>query len=254
MAVARDRESIELLRRALATYDQIAIADHIQVVTALQLLSSPLQAVGDLDGAQAALDRSVEVGRNRHGEDTIETWYLRSGRAANTAYRGDLAASAAELGDAVTHLATADPADPRVAHIRTQFCGTQLAMVRGAAVPACKLAVAGTTAAFGPTHPQLIWPLVLLGQGQLAANDLDGAAATMEQAVAIGEARAIGPNDLVFARTFLAIAVRKRDPRRARRLATAVIEPLVATANTDGAREQLASAFPDLAKRLGVER
>jgi tetratricopeptide (TPR) repeat protein len=253
-AVDRDPEAITLLRDAIATYERIAIADHVQLVTALQLLSSPLQTIGDLDGAQAVLDRSVEVGRKRYGEDNVDIWYLRSGRAANTAYRGDLAASAAELADAVAHLASADPTDPRVAHVQTQHCATQLALTRAKAVPACELAVRGTVAAFGPDHPQVIWPLTLLGQGQIAADDLAGAIATLENAVRIGEKGQIGPRDLLISRAFLSVALSRSDRRRAHALAVSLLDELAVMPNSWPTRAAVATVFPDLAKRLGIKQ
>lgn len=242
--------AVTMLREVRDTYAGLALGAHAQQVEALQDLGGMQQLAGDLDGAQRSLDEAVALATARHGADAVATWTVRGARATNLMYRDQLVAASDELDRVATAFARLLPADdPALMPLGGYRCEVQLALARPSAVATCRAALAIGERAYGPTHPQIAWPLSALGRALLAQGDAAAAVAALERALGILTASGgINAAEVPHVLADLAIALHQagQQPARAASLARQAWPALQTQPNTDDTRATLQRYWPAL--------
>ncbi|MEZ4402355.1 MAG: serine/threonine-protein kinase [Kofleriaceae bacterium] len=201
--------AVERLRGALAVYDALPLPTPRRTTAVLQDLGAALQAIGDLDAAQAAFERGYQLARAAFGDDDPATVELRGARATNLLYQDDPAAEPELAAVAAAMIRAQGPRSRDVMQVQTYRC--ELYLMRGAidaGAEPCRAGAAIGAEVFGADSPQRVWPLVLLGRYLLLAGQPAAAVDALAHAVAIGGLGAPLPSLPALARAYLAHAQR----------------------------------------------
>jgi tetratricopeptide (TPR) repeat protein len=211
--------ALKAMTEAMRLLDEIAIGANAEAVNAAQNLAGVQQASGDMAGAQATYDRGYALSRARYGDDDVNTLEMRGARATNLLYRHD-AAARPELAAVAAQLKKLVGDAPPVAQALGYVCESDLQRTDYAASKAsCDAALAAAEKSFGPKHPQIAWPLTLLGQQRIEAGAPAEAVAPLERALVLTAHDAVSPTDHAVAQAWLALAVKTSQPARAKQLA-----------------------------------
>ena len=214
--------AVKALTEASRLLDSVAIGANAEMIIAAQNLAGIQQASGDFAAAKATYDRGYAIARQRYGDDDVNTLEIRGARATNLMYLHDVAAARSELAAVASQLQRLVGDAPPVAQSLGYVCEADLERSELVAAKAsCEAALAETEKVYGPQHPQLAWPLTLLGQQRVEAGAAAEAIAPLERALVVTARDAISPTDRGAARAWLALALHAlhRDPARASQLA-----------------------------------
>ena len=214
--------AVKALTEASRLLDSVAIGANAEMIIAAQNLAGIQQASGDFAAAKATYDRGYAIARQRYGDDDVNTLEIRGARATNLMYLHDVAAARSELAAVASQLQRLVGDAPPVAQSLGYVCEADLERSELVAAKAsCDAALAETEKVYGPQHPQLAWPLTLLGQQRVEAGAAAEAIAPLERALVVTARDAISPTDRGAARAWLALALHAlhRDPARASQLA-----------------------------------
>ena len=236
-----------LFEEADALYTKISVAPMAMHVAVLQNLGAVCLESGDLDAAERALDRAVELARGRYTDDGAQYWEARAARGVVYLGRRDLAKAESELLAAAEGLARTRPDAGQLGQLRAYVC--MLKIMRGdlpAARAECAASLAAIRAAVGENSPYEIWPLSLAGQVELRAHAYADAVPFLERAAKLaesGNARAI---EAATARAYYAIALLGVKRTREARALAAKIAPTLRPAELAETRKDFIRAFPEL--------
>ncbi|HEY5925864.1 MAG TPA: tetratricopeptide repeat protein, partial [Kofleriaceae bacterium] len=241
-------KSRELFEQADALYSKLAIAPMTMHIAVLQNLGAVCLESGDLDAAERALDRAVDLSRRRFTEQGAFYWETRAARGTVYLARRDFTRAEAEMRAAADGLERTAPDGTQLGRLRAYIC--MLLRVRkdyGGARAECAASLAAIRTTVGPDSPHEVWTLYQSGHVELAAEDYAGALGFLERAVALAKHDSVRPIERATAQTYLAIALlgAKRIPQ-ARALA-AKIAPVLRGPELEESRGDFVRAFPDLA-------
>jgi len=236
-------EAIPLHQRALAIQEAIFGSEHQQVSSVLHNLANALEQAGRLEEAEAAAKRALAIEEKQHLDDdrlaTLENLasiHLAQGKSemALAEHRDVLAQRERTLGPQSADVGLSLYNIGHVLEVRHRHAEALAAATRARAI---------FEAALGPAHLYTADALALMGKAQLGLHAVAAAIASLEPALARGEAGHADPADLADMRLSLAQALQARGaaPQRTRELAQAA-RSFYEHAPASEARESLRAA------------
>jgi eukaryotic-like serine/threonine-protein kinase len=206
--------------------DGVAIGANAEMVNAAQNLAG----VQTGEAALATYDRGLALARARYGLDDPNTLQMRGARATALMYQNKPKDSRPELVAVAAGLQKLIGVTPPVAQAKSYICEVDLALDdRVASRASCDEALEISQQIYPPRDPQLAWPLTLVGHQRVDSGHPDEAIAPLEQALVATTSNTAMPTDRASAQAWLALALAKKDPARAAKLAREARPALQAT-------------------------
>ena len=208
--------ALKAFTEAANLLDSVAIGANAEMVNAAQNLAGLQEGAAQL----ATYDRGLALARARYGLDDPNTLQMRGARATALIYQNKPRDARPELVAVAAGLQKLVGDAPPVAQAKSYICEVDLALEdRVAAKQSCDAALALSQAIYPPNDPQLAWPLTLVGHQRVDAGELAAAVAPLEQALLATAKNTAMPTDRGSAQAWLALALAKKDPLRAAKLA-----------------------------------
>jgi eukaryotic-like serine/threonine-protein kinase len=243
-------KAIGLLQNSVAYYQRIGLPYCRYNVTALQNLASAYQYAQKLDQAQVFYDRAFAASAQRFGIGHRETVVARGARATNLMYRQQLDEAASELQSVADDLdKMSDSNGPDQMQVLGYLCELHQSRNETALADiACLRALAIGEKTFGLDHPQITWPLGLVGQLLLTQKKPIDAEVFLRRAHSIFQHGSVLPNEQAHNQALLAIAL-ARQGHRTKEALTMAAAAIMVLAKEPTATERLTllrSEFPAL--------